>query len=94
MVADVVEEDTEIDQVLEAAEADMEDQGQLKARLLLQQEMNKPVRLRNFLHPCFHLFAISKLDFWGNLFRKCVSSQNSFFGFRRRNSFFNFFSVL
>merc|ERR1719499_1003813 len=78
MVADVVEEDTEIDQVLEAAEADMEDQGQLKARLLLQLEMNKPVRLRNFLHPCFHFFAISKLDF----------------GFRRRNSFFNFFSVL
>merc|ERR1719493_493312 len=65
MVADVVEEDTEIDQVLEAAEADMEDQGQLKARLLLQLEMNKPVRLRNFLHPCFHLFAISKLDFGG-----------------------------
>merc|ERR550539_90838 len=56
MVADVVEEDTEIDQVL-AAEADMEDQGQLKPRLLLQLEMNKPVRLRNFLHPCFHLFA-------------------------------------
>merc|ERR1719378_1549149 len=78
MVADVVEEDTEIDQVLEAAEADMEDQGQLKPRLLLQLEMNKPVRLRNFLHTCFHLFAIS----------------NSFFGFRRRNSFFNFFSVL
>merc|ERR1719242_1302236 len=78
MVADVVEEDTEIDQVLEAAEADMEDQGQLKPRLLLQLEMNKPVRLRNFLHPCFHLFAISKLHF----------------GFRRRNSFFNFFSVL
>merc|ERR1719499_2930269 len=75
MVADVVEEDTEIDQVLEAAEADMEDQGQLKARLLLQLEMNKPVRLRNFLHPCFHLFAISKLDFGGNLFRKCVSSK-------------------
>merc|ERR1719285_244805 len=73
MVADVVEEDTEIDQVLEAAEADMEDQGQLKPRLLLQLEMNEPVRLRNFLHPCFHLFAISKLDFWGNLFRKCVS---------------------
>merc|ERR1719189_1212327 len=72
MVADVVEEDTEIDQVLEAAEADMEDQGQLKPRLLLQLEMNKPVRLRNFLHPCFHLFAISKLDFWGNLFRKFV----------------------
>merc|ERR1719285_96267 len=69
MVADVVEEDTEIDQVLEAAEADMEDQGQLKPRLLLQLEMNEPVRLRNFLHPCFHLFAISKLDFWGNLFR-------------------------
>merc|ERR1719285_1381599 len=91
MVADVVEEDTEIDQVLEAAEADMEDQGQLKPRLLLQLEMNEPVRLRNFLHPCFHLFAISKLDFWGNLFRKCVSSS---FGFRRRNSFFNFFSVL
>merc|ERR1719378_1569347 len=68
MVADVVEEDTEIDQVLEAAEADMEDQGQLKARLLLQLEMNKPVRLRNFLHPYFHLFAISKLDFWGNCF--------------------------
>merc|ERR1719383_1439214 len=88
MVADGVEEDTEIDQVLEAAEADMEDQGQLKPRLLLQLEMNKPVRLRNFLHPCFHLFAISKLDFWGNLFRKW------FFGFRRRNSFFNFFSVL
>merc|ERR1719285_978606 len=79
MVADVVEEDTEIDQVLEAAEADMEDQGQLKPRLLLQLEMNEPVRLRNFLHPCFHLFAISKLD--------------SFVGFRRRNSFFNFFSV-
>merc|ERR1719285_210339 len=59
MVADVVEEDTEIDQVLEAAEADMEDQGQLKPRLLLQLEMNEPVRLRNFLHPCFHLFAIS-----------------------------------
>merc|ERR1719233_1916974 len=73
MVADVVEEDTEIDQVLEAAEADMEDQGQLKPRLLLQLEMNKPVRLRNFLHPCFHLFAISKLDFWGNLFRKIRS---------------------
>merc|ERR550534_2483582 len=70
MVADVVEEDTEIDQVLEAAEADMEDQGQLKPRLLLQLEMNKPVRLRNFLDPCFHLFAISKLDFGGNLFRK------------------------
>merc|ERR1719493_349031 len=79
MVADVVEEDTEIDQVLEAAEADMEDQGQLKARLLLQQEMNKPVRLRNFLHPCF----LISLRF-----------PNSFFGFRRRNSFFNFFSVL
>merc|ERR1719499_1208687 len=61
MVAVVVEEDTEIDQVLEAAEADMEDQGQLKARLLLQPEMNKPVRLRNFLHPCFHLVAISKI---------------------------------
>merc|ERR1719361_146369 len=88
MVADVVEEDTEIDQVLEAAEADMEDQGQLKPRLLLQLEMNKPVRLRNFLHPCFHLFAISKLDFWETCF------ENSFFGFRRRNSFFNFFSVL
>merc|ERR1719189_1283559 len=81
MVADVVEEDTGIDQVLEAAEADMEDQGQLKPRLLLQLEMNKPVRLRNFLHPCFHLFAISK-------------TENSVFGFRRRNSFFNFFSVL
>merc|ERR1719433_1173884 len=79
MVADVVEEDTEIDQVLEAAEADMEDQGQLKARLLLQLEMNKPVRLRNFLHPCFHLFAISKLDFGGNLFRKCVSSHSLVF---------------
>merc|ERR550519_1032170 len=78
MVADVVEEDTEIDQVLEDTEIDMEDQGQLKPRLLLQLEMNKPVRLRNFLHPCFHLFAIS----------------NSVFGFRRRNSFFNFFSVL
>merc|ERR1719493_156193 len=64
MVADVVEEDTEIDQVLEAAEADMEDQGQLKARLLLQLEMNKPVRLRNFLHPCFHLFAISEFVLW------------------------------
>merc|ERR1719499_1934244 len=75
MVADVVEEDTEIDQVLEAAEVDMEDQGQLKPRLLLQLEMNKPVGLRNFLHPCFHLFAISKLDFWENLFRKCVSSK-------------------
>merc|ERR1719378_748271 len=61
MVADVVEEDTEIVQVLEAAEADMEDQGQLKARLLLQLQMNKPVRLRNFLHPCFHLFAIPKI---------------------------------
>merc|ERR550519_501201 len=75
MVADVVEEEKEIDQVLGAAEADMEDQGQLKPRLLLQLEMNKPVRLRNFLHPCFHLFA-------------------TFSGFRRRNSFFNFFSVL
>merc|ERR1740129_715466 len=77
MVADMVEEDTEIDQVLDAAEADLEDQGELKPRLLLllQLEMNKPVRLRNFLHPCFHLFAISKLDFWRNLFRKCVSSK-------------------
>merc|ERR1740116_320144 len=66
MVADVVEEDTEIDQVLDAAEADLEDQGELKPRLLLllQLEMNKPVRLRNFLHPCFHLFAISKLVLW------------------------------
>merc|ERR1719433_905740 len=83
MVADVVEEDTEIVQDLEAAEADMEDQGQLTPRLLLSLEMNKPVRLRNFLHPCFHL-AISKLDFWGNLFRKCVSSEIHSFGFRRR----------
>merc|ERR1719493_56741 len=82
MVADVVEEDTEIDQVLEAAEVDMEDQGQLKPRLLLQLEMNKPVRLRNFLHPCFHLFAISKLDFWGKLVSKMCFLINSFFGFR------------
>merc|ERR550534_300997 len=82
MVADVVEEDTEIVQDL-AAEADMEDQGQLTPRLLLSLEMNKPVRLRNLLHPYFHLFAISKLDFWGNLFRKCVSSKIYSFGFRR-----------
>merc|ERR1719336_1705931 len=81
MVADVVEEDTEIVQDLEAAEADMEDQGQLTPRLLLSLEMNKPVRLRNFLHPYSHLFAISKLDFWGNLFRKCVSSKIHFFWF-------------
>merc|ERR1719474_1033682 len=47
MVADVVEEDTEIDQVLEAAEADMEDQGQLNPRLLLQLEMNKQIA-KNF----------------------------------------------
>merc|ERR1719433_1847521 len=94
MVADEVEEDTEIVQVLEAAEADMEDQGQLTPRLLLSLEMNKSVRLRIFLHPCFHLFTISKSDFWGNLFRKCVSSEIHSFGFRRRNSFFNFFSVL
>merc|ERR550534_2743684 len=60
MVVDVVEEDTEIVQVL-AAEADMEDQGQLTPRLLLQQEMNKQVWLRNLLHPCIHLFAISKI---------------------------------
>merc|ERR1719510_424123 len=48
MVADVVEEDTEIVQVLEAAEADMEDQGQLTPRLLLQQEMNKQIA-KNFV---------------------------------------------
>merc|ERR1719378_258005 len=74
MVVDVVEEDTEIVQVL-AAEADMEDQGQLTPRLLLQQEMDKPVWLRNLLHPCIHLFAISESDFGENLFRKCVSSK-------------------
>merc|ERR1740122_618981 len=77
MVADVVEEDTEIDQVLDAAEADLEDQGELKPRLLLQLEMNKPVRLRNFLHPCFHLFAISKLVLWfssGKLFLQLLFS--------------------
>merc|ERR550534_1649358 len=62
MVVDVVEEDTEIVQVL-AAEADMEDQGQLTPRLLMSLEMNKPVTLRNLLHPYFHLFAVSKLDF-------------------------------
>merc|ERR1719188_53407 len=42
-MADVAEEDTEIVQVLEVAEADMEDQGQLNPRLLLQQEMNKQI---------------------------------------------------
>merc|ERR1719325_419463 len=51
MVADEVEEDTEIVQVLEAAEADMEDQGQLTPRLLLQPGMNKLVGLRTSLRP-------------------------------------------
>merc|ERR550517_1897876 len=46
-MADVVEEDTEIVQVLEVAEVDMEDQGQLNPRLLLQQEMNKQIA-KNF----------------------------------------------
>merc|ERR550534_1388489 len=53
MVAAGVEDHTEIVQVLEAAEADTEDQGQLTPRLLLllQPEMNKLVGLRTLLHP-------------------------------------------
>merc|ERR1719228_2123740 len=46
-MADVVEDHMEIVQVLEVAEADMEDQGQLNPRLLLQQEMNKRIA-KNF----------------------------------------------
>merc|ERR1719510_1481984 len=61
MVADVVEEDTEIVQDLEAAEADMEDQGQLIPRLLLSLEMNKPVRLRNF---CILTFISLRFPNW------------------------------
>merc|ERR550534_1300655 len=56
-MADGVEEDTEIVQVLEVAEADMEDQGQLSLLLLLQQEMNKQIA-KNFAS-CIHLFTIS-----------------------------------
>merc|ERR550519_2785821 len=59
-MADVVEEDTEIVQVLEVAEADMEDQGQLSPRLLLQQEMNKQIA-KNFciLRLSLYLFLLA-----------------------------------
>merc|ERR1719204_1015399 len=63
MVVDVVEEDMEIVQVL-AAEADMEDQGQLTPRLLLQQEMNKPVWLRNFFASLHSSFCDFQIGFW------------------------------
>merc|ERR1719168_97648 len=60
MVAAEVGDHTEIVQVLEAAEADTEDQGQLTPRLLLQPEMNKLV----CEHCCILKFIFLRFPNW------------------------------